>query len=464
MRLTTLFVFLALLTQAQIANAFQLQASAYGETPEQARKNALASLSESIYVEVKSTFTSKQSSDGTQTASNVIRSNSDLPLLGVDFEIIDKKSEQYCIALLDSKKSLKLYQAELARLTSVITQANNKQKALKNNKNGRYRLLSALITDIEQYSKYRAVASLLGGGAVPSLPVTATDIRNELLSIESSAPSLEIAAEVLTRDLPDKIFYVLPPLPQGSKQATDLSRILMNQVASKITAAEKAVNSELVLRGSYEILNDGLSVTYRAIGSNGLILATRIVMLAEQAYENIDYKPTDIGFEDILNKRDFISHEFHAELNSNQGKSDLLFFRGDSIELFTKLNQPGYFYVVGHNTKDNISYLLELNNASNNRAFVRYINADDANRWVRLDVFEVTPPYGAESLQLIASSQDLADKLPASKYDSKTGLYLIKAATTSEAVQLTRALKLKKTARTKSSEATLTFTTMDYRN
>lgn len=464
MKLYPLLIIFFLLTFGNSAYALQLEASAYGKSIEQARKKALAALSESIFVDVKSTFTSESKNDGSYTANNIIESTSNLPLLGVGFIVVDKAKEKYCTATLSSEKSLKLYKAKLDQLSSSISKADKKQQSLANDKSRRYQVLSELLTEIEQYSKYRAVALYLGNDSIPILSIAPQDIRSELLSIETAAPSLDIAAGMLTRDLPSHSYFVQPPLPQGSKRATELSRILMDKISTRISSVEDVNRSEYTLKGSYEILDDGLSVTYRAINNNGLILATRIVKLSEQAYKNIDYKPVAIDFDHLLHEGYVVSNAFRADLSTSNGKSDLLFLSGDTVQLFSKLNHPGYLYVVAHNTKDDASYVLELNNANGNRAFVRYVNADDANRWVSLGEFEVAPPYGVESLQLIASSRDLIDKVPATKYDNETGLYFVKAASASEAVHLTRGLKPRKSSGTKTSEATLTFTTMEKNN
>ena len=81
-------------------------------------------------------------------------------------------------------------------------------------------------------------------------------------------------------------------------------------------------------------------------------------------------KPKSVNFSQLLHNGYVVSNEFRAELNTNLGKQDLLFTQGQDIELFVKLNSPGYFYIVSHNTQDNTSYLMEINDATGKRAFV----------------------------------------------------------------------------------------------
>lgn len=220
------------------------------------------------------------------------------------------------------------------------------------------------------------------------------------------------------------------------------------------------MEGEYQLKGSYEILKDGVSVTYRVIDPRGSTVATRIAKLSNAAVKHIEYKPASLDFDRLLHEGYVVSNDFKAQLNTNHGSEGLAFIEGDTIELFVKLNHPGYFYLVSHNTTDEISYVLDLNESRGNRKFLRYVNADEVNRWLSLGEFEVTAPFGAENLQLIASSIDLIGNVPNVKFDPELELYVVSARSADEAVIKTRGLKPKRTKKVKSSEATLTFATM----
>jgi hypothetical protein len=456
-------IFFILLTCLSIpAHAIELTGDAYAPSREEAKKQALASLSESLLVEMKSEFNSEQHSDGYKDASKKVSAISELPLLGVDYTVIDKKSEFFCTVFMNSKKSLNLYQSKLNDFSKAIKALNKKQLSQKKNKTERYKTLNELLTVAKKFDKHKTVAGLLGSNKSPATAITISSIKSELLSIEAAVPSLEIAATILTRDLPGHVYFVQPPLPQESKQATKLSRLIRNKILTKVKSTENRGKSMYSLKGSYEVLKDGISVTYHAINSQGLTIASRIVKLAPKAYRNIAYKPKAIDFDKLLHHGYIVSNKFRAEINSNKGNRDLLFTIGETIHLFVKMNHPGYFYIVSHNKTDNISYLLDLNDSQGNRKFLQYINADDANRWMDLGEFEVVPPYGSESLQLISSDKDLIKSLPDVAYDKKLDLYIVQSSSIKEAVMKTRGLKRKKKSKGKAkvSEATLTYTTM----
>jgi hypothetical protein len=440
--------------------AVTLSGEAYAPTREDARQQALSALSESVLVEVKSVFESEQTSDGYTDASKKVSSVSELPLLGVDYTVIDKKDEFFCTVMLNGEKSLKLYRAEIRKLASDIEALNKKQLAQKSNKRQRHQTLNLLLTALEQYDKHQTVARFLGGEVAAPVSVKAANVRSELLSIEAAAPSVDIAAKILTRDLPVHQYVVQAAMPAGAKRATKLSRLLKDNVERHLKTKQDVMEGEYRLKGSYEVLKDGVSVTYRVIDPNGATAATRIAKLSLDAVKNIEYKPALMDFDKLFHEGYIVSNDFKAELSTSQGKEGLAFTEGETIELFVKLNNPGYFYLVSHNTTDKISYVLELNESSGKRSFLRYVNADEVNRWLSLGEFEVTAPFGSENLQLISSSTDLIDNLPTTHFDPELELYVVGAKSTKEAVVKTRGLKPKRKKGVKSSEATLTFTTM----
>lgn len=461
MKVAVRIIGLCFLLNTATAQAIEITAEGYGADRDKAKKQAMANLSQSLVVEIKSETRLRQDQSGNRDASQEISTKSELPLLGVDTSIINKQGEFFCIASLDSSKSLGLYETRLNKLDREIRVLYNKQKNLKNNPEQRYKMLSQILTDIDLYQKYHAIAQLLGSNVGKELPITSAEINSELMDIEDAAPSLSIAAELLSRDLDkNRYYYIYPATPQGSEQATKLSRILRDKLAAQLKTVGQHDDAEFIIKGSYEILDEGIAVTYRALDALGVTQAANVIKLAPAAYRNMDYKPKSVSFEKLLHEGYVVSNDFRAELNTNLGKHDLLFTEGETIELFIKLNKPGYFYIISHNTDKQQSYLLELNAAPKPRKFITFVNADNVNRWISLGEFEATPPFGVENLQMVASNRDLAGELPANSYDRRTGLYLLSSETSKEAVRKTRGLKPKKKDKVQSAEASLTFTTM----
>jgi len=452
------FVVVSLLASYS-ALAINITGEGYGTTRSEAKKQALASLSEALQVEVKSeTVIFTNSKLGTE-ANTKIQALSELPLLGVDFTCINKGNEFFCSSFLNTLKAKPLYTEKLSLLDQSFTVMYRQLRQSKATDN--YQLLTDMLVKREQFEKYLLVSRLIGVKNIPALPMQSSQIKAEMLSIESAVPSLDLAARLLTRGLPDERMFVYAAMPQGSQEATQLSRVLRDKVMRHVKTFEQRKQAAYVMKGHYEPHNDGILLTYRLVTDSGETLATRVVMLDKSAYKNISHQSKSVDFSKLLHEGYVVSNNFHAEINTNRGKTDLLFTENEEIELFVRVNRPGYFYIVAHNSTDNSSYLMELSESAGKRRFVQYVNADQANRWISLGAFEVGAPYGVENLQLIAATKDLIDKLPSHRFDNENEIYILSENTIKKAVTATRALKpKKKQGKVQSAEATLSFTTM----
>ena len=140
------------------------------------------------------------------------------------------------------------------------------------------------------------------------------------------------------------------------------------------------------------------------------------------------------------------------------------FLENSDLIFYVKLNKPGYFYIVGHTFagEEPFSYLLELaEEAGVPRCFVQFVNADDVNRWISLGEFEIYPPLGLEHLQVIASKEDLVERLPKYRFDGESEFYLV-GKDPKDGLVKTRAAKRpkKKKPQNYSAEAVLTYTSL----
>jgi hypothetical protein len=158
-----------------------------------------------------------------------------------------------------------------------------------------------------------------------------------------------------------------------------------------------------------------------------------------------------------------VTKDFRIDVTTNRGKQDLLFKNQDQMEILVKLNSMGYLYGVEHISRetDAVSSLLELDPTADwpARKFIRYVGADEVNKWISLGRFAVEAPFGIERLQFIASSKDLADSLPLTTFDQASGYYLL-SNDPAKSIITVRGLKPVISNETKSAEAILTFTTL----
>lgn len=443
------------------AAAATLKAEARSATEQQAKREALAALADSILVNVQSESSSYVEGSGKRQDEQRITSRSDIPLIGVEIKFEQAGREVVCEARLESGKSLALYAKKLNELLLEISTLD--ERIGKASGNGRYTLLTQALTVIEQYEKYRAVAQLLGETQFAAAPRSRADTEAQLRILEQSAPSIELAASVLAKGLKAEAVYIYPAVPHGSHEVTSFGRVMRDRLAEKLTSVDSPDKAQTFFKGEYEILDNSVHLTYRLLDTTGNTLETRVTVLAPSAYKDLQVKPATLDFDRLLHEGVVVSSDFHAQLTTNRGSEGVLFDEKDEVELMVKLSRPGYFYVVGHVVKksENSSYLLELGHADSDRRFIRYVNADEVNKWLSIGRFEVAAPFGVESLQLMASSDDPIDRLPNHPLDNKTELY-VTASSAKQGVTNTRALKPKRSEADKQyqAEAVLMFTTM----
>ena len=441
--------------------ASQFVATGYGDTQELAITHSRAALSESLWVEIKSEFNTVTRENGETKSQQKLSSFSEVPLLGATSECFQKsRGDYFCETILETNSALKLYIRESEVIQGKLLSL--KEELLREIKqhNREYQLLTDIVSNYEKLQQFLRVIRLMGSDYQASIPVDIETVHTQLFKLESSIKDLSTAAAVVKRGLPDKVYFVYPPTPLGSSQATQFSKMFRDEIHGQLRSVKNLNQSDAYLKGHYHVLNNAMVLTYQAFDTNGVIIASRILRLHPDAYSGLKYQTTNIDFETLLHEGYVISNEFRAELNSNHGSKSLLFSTGEEIELFVKMNQPGYFYIVSHNSESNISYLLEMNDAPGNRAFISYVNADDSNRWISLGKYEVVPPYGTEHLQLIASNLDLIEKIPYTSYDSESMLHHVVSKGVEDAVIKTRALKPANWKKQKSAESSLTYTTV----
>ena len=457
MRIAGFFVLFCLSFATQ---AVSLKVEARAASEQQARREALAALSESILVQVKSESNSLVKGTGERQEELRISSHSDIPLIGADVTCLSTGREVLCEAKLESSKSLVIYVRKLEELRREVGELDARIAKLE--PASRYPQLIQLLTIAEQFEKYRAVAQILGAEAI-SHAVKIHDIQEQLRSLEKHASTMDIAAQVIAKGLRTEALYIYPASPQGSHEVTPFGRVMRDKISQQLNPVNSPDKASQYLKGEYEQIDNGIHLTYRLLDSSGNTLETRIAALAPAAYKGVQTKPVTLDFDRLLHDGVVLGSDFKAQLNSNRGSEGVLFDEKDEVELFVKISRPGYFYVVGHVVKptENYSYLLEVSNADGDRKFIRYANADDVNKWLSIGRFEATPPFGIESLQLMASSDDPISRLPSHQLDKKSELY-VTAKNAQQGITNTRALKPKRTEADKvyQTEAVLMFTTM----
>ena len=449
-------------------NAAPFTGEGYGKTQKAAQNDALASLASSIFVRIESDFEShyeqKKDEEGKLLISSYKRASTDLPIIGADFNC-QKKDEYYCIAILNSKRALPLYKQKQNHLKKEILEIDAALSA--NDKGKEYRNLKVLLQLLEQSDKYITLISFLSGAYVEEIKTSMTrqQINEQLIALEKEASSLEMAAKILAKDIPDTPIYIRPATLKNSREVTPFATALEMHIKKVlphvVDSYEKATHS---YSGTYIINKNGINLAYSLIDRNGNTVKASVLAISPKAYRNYRIKPLAPDFDSLLHNGYAIDSDFKIQLSTNKGTRQLLFLEGESVQLLIKINRPGYFYIVGYakNPKLELSYILESGYGKGARKFVYFVNGDEVNKWLSLGDFEVSAPFGLESLQVVAAENDLVSQLPGYHYDNETGYYIV-SDNISQGVIKTRGLikksNRKKNKKKKTIEAVLTFST-----
>ena len=162
----------------------------YGKIAVIAQKEALADLARKVQVQVQEATDICQKSGGTTTddcgfVKQYIRSRTELPILGAEFESLDDRENMKGVrAKLDPGRANKLYQGEIKRLLKNI-KAANRDADKENDGELKYQKLKNLQQEIQNYNKHRLVMIVLGNKGIDSSPVVEADVNARLLTVEA---------------------------------------------------------------------------------------------------------------------------------------------------------------------------------------------------------------------------------------------------------------------------------------
>ena len=468
----TIFIFFLVLC-LNLAYSIEIKGVGYGKDEIEAKLFALNDLSSQIEVEVSSQFSqimtefSKTGNSSSQEfTESIVKTKSGLPIIGVKYNVLkinDKNFKYKTESILDSKTSLNSYEAKLSSLKEEIQKLNNilNQKQTSAEK---IETLNLLFSKIYSFNKYKIVTIFLGSTNIPKLDTSDGEIKSKILELENAIDTIDMGAKKLTAGIDKTNVYIFPPSAKQASGITQFGSAIKDYVSKYIKTTDNVYYADFFLKGNYNILKDHIEVIYNLTDKDNNVLMTKIVKFLPKSYQNYEYEPKSPDFDTLLTDGYVVSNDFKIEISTNKGKSNLLFKQGEEVEIFVKINRPGFFYIVGHVVKDTdkYSYLLEIGSGADNlkRNFIRYVNADDTNKWLSLGQFSVEPPFGIESLQVIAAKDDLIDKIPSFTYDNDMGYYVV-SKNPKEAVTKTRALKPIKNNEVISSEAVLLMTTFD---
>ena len=398
----------------------ELQGIGYGNTRQEAKEEALADLSSSIKVQVFSKYEQtslKEQNKAYSRATKYTKLTTNIPLISPSVIYLKENGMNKAIASIDNPE---VYAEKLTDIAGKIDTVT-KEVSKTGDKTLNYKLLMSAKTLYDEYESYRSVAMVLGvtGYKSPRIPIE--EAESLILSMQESPPSLEVAAEVLTKDMDEKDIYVSPPVVAGSQDVTEFGSFFKDLLSAKVNSVKVEEDGRYKLNCSYSRSKDDLVMACSLITGVSKVLKSTITKIPLELVSSMDTAPKKSTVS-ILNKNDLPKTDYKIWIKiSTEGDPNFL-REQEPFSLLVKANKSGYVYfVMYNNAKDGDANILGIDW---NDTFIKYIDEKHVNKWVSLGQFRVKAPYGTGTLYGfgLTNKPDPANILP--EYAQKNIGYL----------------------------------------
>lgn len=268
-----------------------------------AKKSALESLSSMIKSEVKAEFyqsiTEKNGDIDKQirTSLNII---SDLPMIGVKYEVIKQEPQEDAPPLktlkvrasINSTVSLPLYLNSITKDTKSVNALYKKDISLYTleEKRAHYKKSLTLLAKIE---KYKVVAFFLGSREFAPLLTNRDEIDFELSELNTKANNLHEAVELFVEafEIKNKSTYIDFARYKNSLTATVFAKELQSNM-QEFSSSNSSTYKQYKLKGKYKILQSGhIYIRYKLYNKNNKFIKEKSVQMKNTKYSQNDLIP-----------------------------------------------------------------------------------------------------------------------------------------------------------------------------
>lgn len=458
------------------------------ERRQQALAMAKEALVSSIRTSVSSEFTSRVTQQNKQMshyAQNVIRTRANLELPGLDTLITylePRRNLIHALVVLDKQRTVELLEGQLARQAAECARTFEAARfgsdagGLLHARHLRERMDEGLL-----------VHAVLSGRPPPVLVCPGpADLTVELRRVYQDLPGLDryvaLAALELGSDLPKGIRVLMDRItfadtPFCGTLSAYLEQALAGQLATlgQVKILDKALGSSAIqaaglsgsladaleaqaaVRGAIFDLGEEVRLTLRVTSASGEELATTSAPLPAQMVRKAGLKLVPDNYEEARKALEIVDAQvqdskLQVKVSLDRGEGGI-YRQGDRLHLFLKANMDCFVKVLYHQV-DGTQVLIFPNKFHPDSKVLKnrlYQVPPDNNSFN----LEVEPPFGAEMVKVIAStdSVDIEGKAP-----DANGLREVKE-DLQGLLSRTRGIALKK-AETQYAEATAVVNTM----
>ena len=395
------------------------------EPLEAAKLRAADDLIRKIRVELNSSIvlrTNDGEGKNSQSLSMVTQSISLLQLEGITYDIEQRGSNYYALAVLEKYPTARAYlekaRGVMQKITLGIEHLGDQSEA-----GYSYEELSELLGSFQELYECDEVYRILAGSRIYSqlsselIPderdafVHEGRIRRELLQFtDSTARDISDAVETIGRIIEEEAgdflnIVISPFLYESSDFSSSFGNYLAERLRSRLSGGTSGSETGIAVFGRYWLRDGSIELTVNAVqsGSGEKVAGAYVVLPSASLEEKFSLQPDNsaAAIADMLSLADgAISDEgLQIECWSNKGSasSAQIFSSGESLELFLKVNQPSFIQ---------LTYIL----ATGEKVLLEdrfYIGVEKVNRVVRFPyTFEIVPPFGVERLIIGAFNRE----------------------------------------------------------
>lgn len=391
MKKLILFLFMSLF----VFNAYSadLQGIGYGATMEEAKLEALADLSASVKVQVfskheQTTYKNQNKIQSDYTRWTKLSTN--VPLLNPSVYYSRENGKHKATAVIDNPA---LYSKKLTDIAERIDEMTKNVKT-GSDKTLNYRVLKSVQSLYDEYESYRAVADVLGIKDYLLPRISSAEALKMILEMQETPPSLEVAAEVLTKDMNEKNIYVAPVMYAGKENITEFGAFFKDMLSTKVNSVEIEEDGRNKLRCSYTQSGNDIIMACSLITGVSKVLKSSAVKIPKELVTMQAVPKTDTS--SILNTYTPPKTDYKIWIKISTDGDPTFLRENEPFTLFVKANKAGYIYFITmNNAVDGEANILPLDW---NNKFIKYIDEKNINKWVCIGHYRVKAPFGSESL------------------------------------------------------------------
>ena len=370
-----------------------LQGVGYGSTMEEAKQEALSDLSASIKVQVfsKHEQTTYKTNDKVKSDyTRFTKLSTNVPLLNPSIYYSREKGKQKAVAKIDNPA---LYSE---KLTDIAEKINDITKDVKvdGDKALNYRILKSVQNLYDEYESYKIVADVLGVTGYIEPNISSADALKMIVEMQETPPSLEVAAEVLTKEMNEKNIYVAPVMYAGRQDVTEFGAFFKDMLSAKVNSVKVEEDGKNKLSCTYGLSGADYIITCSLITGVSKVLKSSVVKVPKELITMNAVPKTDAS--SILNSYTPPKTDYKIWIKISTDGDPSFLRENEPFTLLIKANKAGYIYLLTlNNAPDGEANILPL---GWNNQFIKYIDENHVNKWVSLGQFRVGPPFGSETL------------------------------------------------------------------